>query len=129
MKKINRLITNICSSKLQESKEFYITLFDFEVNFESDWFINFISKDKRFELGIIDQHNDIVPKPAQNPPDGFYLTFVVDDVDELYAKAEGLGIAIIEPPHDTFYGQRRLLLKDPDGVSVDVSAPIPNFQF
>lgn len=122
-------MTNICSSRLQESKEFYVTLFDFEVSFESDWFIHLISKDKKLELGIIDRNNDIVPKPAQNEVNGFYITFVVDNVDELFEKAKAEKMIIVEPPRDTFYGQRRLLLEDPNGASIDISAPIPDFEF
>ena len=53
-------MTNICSDKLQESKDFYTSLFDFIVDYDSDWFINLISKDKQLELGIIDKNNEIV---------------------------------------------------------------------
>ena len=126
---MNRLMTNICSDHLEMSKMFYTTLFNLEVAFDSDWFIQMIAPDTKHELGIIDRRNDIVPKDFQNAPQGFYLTFVVDDVDSVYQIAQSNGYNIVKSPHDTFYGQRRLLLKDPDGSLVDVSAPIPNFEF
>lgn len=129
MKRINRIMTNICSDKLKESKEFYSTLFDFNVDYDSDWFIHLISKDKQLELGIIDRNNEIVHKNFQHSPQGFYMTFVVDNVDELFKIAKSHKFEIIEEPADTFYGQRRLLLKDPNGALVDISAPIPNFEF
>jgi len=129
MQTINRLLTNICSNKLPECKAFYTKLFDFEVGYDSDWFINLISKDKRLELGIIEQTNDIVPAAVQNAPQGFYLTFVVDDVDAVFELAQAEKFTVVEAPQDTFYGQRRLLLQDPGGTMVDVSAPIPNFEF
>ena len=124
MKKINRLITNICSDNLAESLEFYTKLFDFNVEYNSDWFIQLISKDKKLELGIIDRTNEIVPKDFQNNPQGFYLTFVVDNVDEIFKIAKSEKIEIISEPSNTFYGQRRLLLKDPNGTLVDVSSPV-----
>jgi len=124
MKKINRLITNICSNNLAESLEFYTKLFDFNVEYKSDWFIQLISKDKKLELGIIDRTNEIVPKDFQNNPQGFYLTFVVDNVDEIFKIAKSEKIEIISEPSNTFYGQRRLLLKDPNGTLVDVSSPV-----
>ncbi|WP_064967576.1 VOC family protein [Tenacibaculum ovolyticum] len=129
MKKINRIMTNICSDNLPESRNFYTKLFDFNVDFDSDWFIHLISKDKKLELGIIDRTNDIVPKDFQDNPQGFYVTFVVDSADEIFQIAESEKFEIISEPTDTFYGQRRLLLKDPNGVLVDISSPIEGFNF
>jgi len=129
MKKINRLMTNICSDKLPESKVFYTKLFDFNVDFDSDWFIHLISKDKQLELGIIDRTNEIVPKDFQNNPKGFYITLVVENADEVFEIAKAEKFEILSEPSDTFYGQRRLLLKDPNGTLVDVSSPIENFEF
>ena len=124
MKRLNRLLTNICSNKLEESKSFYTKLFDFEVDYDSDWFIHLISKDKQLELGIIKSGHPIVPKDLMEAPSGFYLTFVVDNADAIYDIAQKIeGLSVISPPEDTFYGQRRLLLKDPNGVIVDVSSP------
>lgn len=129
MKTINRLMANICSTQLSKSKDFYTKLFDFNVDYDSDWFVHLISNNKQLELGIIDRNNDLVPAAYQNVPNGFYLTFVVDNVDDVYETAQTEQYEVIGAPTDTFYGQRRLLLKDPDGTLVDVSAPIPNFEF
>ncbi len=122
-------MTNICSDNLPESRNFYTKLFDFNVDFDSDWFIHLISKDKKLELGIIDRTNDILPKDFQDNPQGFYVTFVVDNADEIFQIAESEKFEIINEPTDTFYGQRRLLLKDPNGVLVDISSPIEGFNF
>lgn len=129
MNKINRLMTNICSDNLAESRDFYTKLLDFEVAYDSDWFVQLTSKEKGLELGIIDRTNEIVPEGFQRLPQGFYITFVVEDADEVFKIAESENYEIVSPPADTFYGQRRLLLKDPDGALVDVSSPIKNFEF
>ena len=129
MKPIARLITNICSDKLPATRDFYTQLFDFQVAFDSDWFIQLTDSARGFELGIIDRNNDLVPPAFQHTPNGFYLTFVVDNTDEVYEIAKAKGFDIIREPEDTFYGQRRLLLKDPSGTLVDVSSLISNFQF
>ncbi len=123
---MNRLMTNICSDDLNKSKAFYTSLFDFNINFDSDWFIHFVSKDKNLELGIIDRTHDLVPKDFQRSPQGFYITIVVENVDEIYTIAQRKKMDIVKEPTNTFYGQRRLLLKDPDGTLVDVSSPIPD---
>ncbi|MFK8105205.1 MAG: VOC family protein [Saprospiraceae bacterium] len=124
MTTINRMMTNVCSDQLSKSKHFYTTLFDFEVAYDSDWFIHLVSKDKQLELGIIDRSNEIIPKDFQKAPQGFYITFVVESADEIYNIAKANQFEIVKEPADTFYGQRQLLLKDPDGTLVDVSSPI-----
>lgn len=129
MKNIQRLLTNICSGDLNASKDFYLTLFDFEVAFDSEWFVQLVSKDKSLELGIIDRSSDLIPEDFQNPPAGFYLTFVVDDVDSIFEMAQKKDLEVVSPPTDMMYGQRRLLLKDPNGTLIDVSATIKDFQF
>jgi predicted enzyme related to lactoylglutathione lyase len=123
MQTLNRLIVNISSEKLAETRDFYTALFDFKAEFDSDWFVNLISSDRGFELGIIRRDHEIVPKEAQTPPGGIYLTLVVDDVDGAYERAKSKQAEIVEPPANTFYGQRRMLLKDPNGIIIDVSSP------
>lgn len=127
--KINRLLTNICADDLVATKHFYLQLFDFKVSFDSDWFIQLVDDESSLELGIVKRENDLIPAAFQQAPQGFYLTFVVEDVEAVYEMAKDHQFKIVEPPTNTFYGQRRLLLQDPSGTLVDVSALIPNFQF
>ena len=129
MKTINRLMTNICSDNLVDSKKFYTQLFDFNVDYDSDWFIHLISKDKKLELGIIQRTSEIVPGDFQNSPQGFYVTFVVKNADDVFEIAKREGFEILGEPTNTFYGQRRLLLRDPSGALVDVSSPVEDFEF
>ncbi len=124
MKNISRLLTNILSDKLKETKDFYISLFDFSAAYESDWYIQLVSDKQQVELGIIDQKSDLIPTAFQQPPKGFYLTFVVDSADELFDLVQAKNYTIVSPPQDTFYGQRRFLITDPNGVLVDVSSII-----
>jgi len=122
---IQRLITNICSDRLPESRAFYTTLLGFEVAFDSDWYVQVAAPDNpRMELGFIQRGHELVPGTFQQQPQGVYLTVVVDDVDAIYAKAQAAGVEIVQPPKDEFYGQRRMLMVDPNGLLVDVSALI-----
>ena len=126
MNTINRMMANLLSEDLAESKAFYTTLFDFEVDFDSDWFVHLISKSRQLELGIISKTSDIVPADIQGEATGFYLTLVTENADKVFEIAQEKGFEVASPPEDTFYGQRRLLLKDPNGTIVDVSSPIPH---
>jgi uncharacterized glyoxalase superfamily protein PhnB len=46
------------------------------------------------------------------------------DVDEVYARLAGGGFEGEKEPWDAFWGQRYALLRDPDGVEVNLYAPL-----
>ncbi len=121
--KIRRLLINLCSSDLVKSKNFYTTLFDFRIDYESDWFVNLVSEGRDLEIGIIEADHELVPEAFRGKPSGVFLTLVVDDAAAVFEIAKGMGVEVVEEPKLTFYGQKRVLLKDPDGVLVDVSSP------
>jgi len=122
---ISRLITNICSHDLLASRDFYTNLLGFEVAFESDWYIQVTSPtEPKLELGIIQQDHELIPQAFQASPQGIYLTVVVADVDAIYACATSMNVQVIQPPKDEFYGQRRMLITDPNGLLIDISTPI-----
>ena len=121
---IQRFLVNICSDNLVASRDFYVNVLGLTVGFESDWFIQLSELQGVLELGIIDRQHEMVPETDQQLPQGTYLTFVVDDVEEAFQRAKDLSIEIVQSPQDTFYGQRRMLLRDPNGLLIDISALI-----
>ncbi|GGX57952.1 VOC family protein [Saccharospirillum salsuginis] len=127
MKTLNRLLLNLISNDLDASKTFYTTLFDFEVDFDSDWFVHLKSKEHSFELGLISDTSDGLPPGAIAGSQGFYATLVVDDADVVFDDAKRVGAEVVSKPENTFYGQRRLVLRAPEGTLIDVSSPIPYF--
>ncbi|NCR24510.1 MAG: hypothetical protein GPJ27_22790 [Microcystis aeruginosa L111-01] len=117
----SRILTNICSDRLAESRDFYVTLLGFEVNYDSDWYVQLRSpSNKELEFGIILRSNNLVPKEYQTTPSGMYITFVVPDVDLVYAKAVAMGIRIVQELRNEFYGQRRFLTVDPNSCLIDI---------
>jgi catechol 2,3-dioxygenase-like lactoylglutathione lyase family enzyme len=46
------------------------------------------------------------------------------DVDQVYARVTGGGFDGEKEPWDAFWGQRYALLRDPDGVEVNLYAPL-----
>lgn len=101
------MMTNICSEKLADSRDFYSKLFHFAINYDSAWFVHLISKDKQLELGIIDIHREIVPKESRKQPTGTYITFVVDNVDDVFKVAKANSYEIVQGPENTFYSQKQ----------------------
>lgn len=122
---IKRLLSNISSECLQESRDFYADLLGMEVAFEADGYIQLrSSSDPALELGIIQRNHPLLPDDWRAAPMGMYLTFVVDNVDMIHARAVVRGLPIVQPPRDEFYGQRRFLTRDPDGTLIDISSPL-----
>ena len=121
---IKRLLTNLCSNDLGASKAFYTGLFDFGVEYDSDWFVQLKSPGKAFELGIIAQDHNIVPERISGEASDTYLTFVVEDVDRFYELAKTLNVYIEQPPQPTPYGQKSMLLVAPEGTICDVCSPM-----
>ena len=121
---VDRLLTNIMVQDLKASRDFYTGLLDLKTHFESDWYVILTSPEGlRFELGLIDRNSDLIPASQRATPAGLYLTFVVADADAAFQRAVARGCAVLQEPRDEFYGQRRFLLLDPDGLLIDVSAP------
>ena len=46
------------------------------------------------------------------------------EVDELYEQVQAAGFQAEKEPWDAFWGQRYAQLRDPDGVPVDLYAPL-----
>ncbi len=122
---INRLIANICSDQLTASRDFYTGLLGFSVAYESDWYVQVTAPQApHLELGFIRRDHELVPEPYRTLPQGMYLTVVLDGVDAIYSKAQAMGLEVLQPPQDEFYGQRRMLIADPNGLLLDLSTPI-----
>ncbi len=121
---ISRCFVNICSDRLPESRDYYVDVFGFEVMFDSDWFVQLTAPDGgAAAIGVMARDHELVPEPFRYPPQGCFVTIVVEDVETVFRRAGELGVPIVREPRDEFYGQRRLLLTDPNGFLVDVSSP------
>lgn len=127
---VSRAFANVLTDDVAGTRDFYVGLFGLTVAFDSDWFVNLTSNSPNAEgstptseLGIWRRDHELIPAGFRNTPSGTVLSFVVDDVDAVHAEAQHQGLSIVAEPRDLFYGQRQLLLTDPNGALVDVSTP------
>ena len=121
---MTRAFTNILTDDVDATAKFYEDLLGMHRHFAADWFVVLVHGDRPgFELGILRRGHAIVPADIRDGTGGVILTFVVADTDACHARARDMGAEVIEPPRDMEYGQRRMLLRDPAGVTVDISAP------
>lgn len=120
---MERAITNILVTNVDDSADYYAKLLGMTRHFDSDWYVVLVHDAlPNLEFGILRRDHEIVPDAARASPRGMIMTFVVADVDAVHATAQSMGAEILEPPTNQFYGQRRMVLRDPDGTIVDVSS-------
>jgi catechol 2,3-dioxygenase-like lactoylglutathione lyase family enzyme len=120
----NRILINICSDRLAESREFYVALLGVEVNYDSDWYVQLkCPNHDGLEFGLIQRSHELIPVQYRAAPTGMYITFVVEDVDAVYRQAKAMNLSILQEPRNEFYGQRRFLTVDPNGCLLDICSP------
>ncbi len=128
---VSRIVTAIYVNDLNLSKKFYCDLLGLEKTFEADWIVQLTSPiNKDINLTLQPVNDQLIPLDFQKQPQGFSVAFVVNNCDEIYAKALSLNLNIVQKPMNEIYGQRRFLTTDPDGVLVDISSecePSPEF--
>jgi len=122
---LQRSFPTILADDLPAVRDFYTSLFGWEVGYDSDWFVSMQAPSSELlELGVLKRDHELVPGRFRTAGNAM-VVLVVDDVDALHEKAKAAGHEVVEPPRDLFYGQRRMLLVDPAGTMVDVSSECP----
>ena len=65
------------------------------------------------------------PRAAAN--DSAIVEFLVDDVDALFARLQGEfdgALVVVQPPTTMPWGNRSVLLRDPDGALINLYTPV-----
>lgn len=125
---VSRSFANVLTDDVPGTRDFYVRLLGLTVAFDSDWFVNLTAPSQEgppaCELGIWRRDHELIPEQFRQAPAGTVLSFVVDDVDAVYDDARQRELPIVAEPRNLFYGQRQLLLTDPNGALVDISTPV-----
>src|SRR5436190_11573908 len=112
---IKRIVPNISSNKLDESKEFYINFLGLTLAMDMKWILTFASNSNpTAQISIV--QND---KP-DNSNSNITLSIEVSDIDELYEKAKSLNYEITYQITNEPWGVRRFFVKDPNGVTINL---------
>ena len=117
------MLTNIFTHNLEKTKNLFVELLQFKVEYESDWFISMESPTGG-KLSVLLQSSEFIPENYQKAPQGVMVTEIVDDVEATFALAKSMSLNIVEEPRDLPYGQRRFLIEDSSGLLLDISAPV-----
>jgi catechol 2,3-dioxygenase-like lactoylglutathione lyase family enzyme len=110
---IRRVVPDIYSARVDESREFYVGVLGFKVTMDLGWVVTFASPtNPTAQITIIrdDGSSRVVPQ----------VTVEVEDVDAVHAEAVRRGAEIVYPLTNEHWGVRRFFLRDPNGVVVNV---------
>lgn len=118
---MNSLFPDVCSDAIAESKEFYTSLLGLKTVFAIDWYVQLQSPtDANLQIAFVRRDHDSVPAEFREPPRGVIITVETDHVDALYERARRLGCEIVLGLRDEVWGQRHFMVRDPNGLLVDL---------
>ena len=110
---IRRVVPDIESHRIDESRDFYAGFLGFNVGMDMGWVITFVSTSNpaaQITLLRADESGSVKPQ----------LSIEVDNVDEVHDRAVERGLKIVYPLTDEPWGVRRFFVADPNGVVVNV---------
>ncbi|WP_062052882.1 VOC family protein [Aquimarina longa] len=117
-----RLNAGILTSKLSETKSFYVENLSFKIKFENEFYLLLKTPNNKDALSFLLPHH-----PTQQPffhepflGKGMYITIEVENVDELYENIKRKGVEIKVDMRDEPWGERHFAIEDPNGIGIDI---------
>ena len=112
---IARVVPNITTGLIDESREFYCGLFGFEVVMDMGWIVTLLSPSTN-----IAQISIVRGERAVAIDDRISLSIDVANVDMVFERALSNDCDIVYDLTDEPWGVRRFHVRDPNGVLVNV---------
>jgi catechol 2,3-dioxygenase-like lactoylglutathione lyase family enzyme len=110
---IRRVVPDISSRRLDETREFYVDVLGFELAMDLGFVMTFASPtNPTAQITIMrdDGSARVLPR----------MTVEVADVDAVHAEARRRGAEVVYPLTNEQWGVRRFFVRDPNGVVVNV---------
>jgi predicted enzyme related to lactoylglutathione lyase len=112
---IRRIVPNIVSERIDESRKFYTEFLGLEVAMDMGWIVTLVSP------GNPTAQLSLLSTPGSAPAAGqISLSIEVADVEAAHAKAVAIRIPIVYPLTTEPWGVRRFHVTDPNGVVINV---------
>ena len=110
---IKRVVPDVMSGRMDESRKFYKEFLGVDVAMDMGWVLIFVSPtNPTAQITVVQKTKEATPQAN--------ISIEVDDVDALHAKAVALGLPIVYPMTDEPWGVRRFFIADPNGVIINV---------
>ncbi|MDQ3681413.1 MAG: VOC family protein [Actinomycetota bacterium] len=110
---VRRVVPDIRSERMEESRDFYTGLLGFSVAMDMGWIVTLVSPSNptaQISLFRSDASSAVHPD----------FTVEVGDVDAVHAEALRRGLRIVHPITDESWGVRRFFVVDPNGLVLNV---------
>lgn len=108
-----RIVTNIATDNVPQVREFYAELFGLDAVMDHGWLVTLASGEPTTpQISIASEGGAGTPVPD--------LSIEVDNVDEAYLRANGMGCKVVYKLTDEPWGVRRFFIADPTGKILNV---------
>jgi predicted enzyme related to lactoylglutathione lyase len=112
---IRRIVPNIQSERMDESRKFYTEFLGLQVAMDLGWIVTLVSpSNPTAQISLLRGQASAAPHSILS------LSVEVADVDTVHAKAVAGGLQIIYPLTTEPWGVRRFHIADPNGVVINV---------
>jgi catechol 2,3-dioxygenase-like lactoylglutathione lyase family enzyme len=110
---IRRVVPNIRSNRLAESRQFYTSVLGFDVVMDMDWIVTLASPaNPTAQISLMRDDGSSALHPD--------VTVEIADVDEVHAIAVKQGLQIVHPLTDESWGVRRFFVVEPNGLILNI---------
>ena len=110
---IHRIIPNLKVADAGAGHDFYVGFLGLQEEFDLGWVASFRSPENpAIQVSLL--------SGDATAPEDAAISVAVDDVDAAYAEARRRGYEIVHPLTKEPWGARRFLVRDPNGVVVNV---------
>jgi catechol 2,3-dioxygenase-like lactoylglutathione lyase family enzyme len=111
--KIKRVVPDIKSDRIEESRDFYAGFLGFQIGMDMGWVITFVSRfNPTAQVTVMRRDESAALQPQ--------MSIEVDDVDRAHAVAIERNLRIVYPLSDEPWGVRRFFVADPNGVVINI---------
>lgn len=122
----NSLSSCIITTKVEESRDFYVRHFGAKITFDCGWYLS-LEFGKSASLQFMAPQNE---QPVCNPA-GLTYNFNVPDVDAEFQSLVAFGLLTVMPLEDHPWGDRGFAVRDPNVVILYIYSerePSPEFK-
>ena len=116
----------LMTDRVADTARYYEQHFRFTRLFDSNWYVHLQSlEDASVNLAILDGDHATIPEAARGGrAAGVLLNFEVEDASAEYQRVLDQGLDVQLALRDEAFGQRHFIVRDPNGVLIDVIQPI-----
>ena len=116
---IRRVVPDIRSRQMDESRAFYVDFLGFNVAMDMGFITTFVAPgNPTSQINVL--HDDGSSALLPN------VSIEVEDVDKVYADATARGLKIAYPLTDEPWGVRRFFVVDPSGTILNIMSHLPS---